>query len=407
MKHSFLAILMCMMSACCLAEETRSQPKYVILAWSGSGMHFYSEDFQDAAILPPNNTLMCQVIKVGEPPQIVKSGVIVEYRFRDNTFSAGKDSKRDKTNFWKFARKLFGVDAEVNKGLTGKGLSGLMDAAGDYFIAQGIPITEYRDGSVADIDRGLWERYPFQLAAIVVKDEKTGVELARTSVVAPVSSEVNCMQCHGDAGAATKKHGIKPTGKYQTNILSLHDKLNPDKYPAPLMHSRPVLCASCHASNALGAMGRQGIPSLSNAIHRRHQDLPEMTPDTNGCYNCHPGPRTQFLRDTMSVNYKLNCTTCHGTMSTVARNLEPWKVEPRCDNGSCHGQGYALDKPLFNQSKSKTGIYCAACHDSAHAIAPSRQESDQIKFKDLQSSPGTLRSCAVCHGRDVQKPFKH
>ncbi|HOU36009.1 MAG TPA: hypothetical protein PK562_01935, partial [Candidatus Omnitrophota bacterium] len=183
MKHSFLAILMCMMSACCLAEETRSQPKYVILAWSGSGMHFYSEDFQDAAILPPNNTLMCQVIKVGEPPQIVKSGVIVEYRFRDNTFSAGKDSKRDKTNFWKFARKLFGVDAEVNKGLTGKGLSGLMDAAGVYFIAQGIPITEYRDGSVADIDRGLWERYPFQLAAIVVKDEKTGVELARTSVV--------------------------------------------------------------------------------------------------------------------------------------------------------------------------------------------------------------------------------
>jgi hypothetical protein len=389
-------------------EETKQPPaKYVVLSWNNLGMHCYSSDFQDMAILPPYNTLWAQVIKVQEPPQIVTAGIIVEYSFRDNTYSAGKDSRLDKTNFWKYAKQLFGVDLAVNTGLAGKALSGQMSLSGDHFVAEGIPLTEYRDSDVSDTDRATWERHPYQLASIVVKDEKTGVELCRTSVVAPVSSELNCGKCHGDDGIATKRNAINPTGKAQTNILSLHDKLNGDDYKVALMQSRPVLCASCHASNALGTNGKQGIPNLSNAMHKRHQDLPEITPDTTGCYSCHPGSRTQCLRDTMSTNYKLNCTTCHGAMANVARNLEPWKVEPRCDNNSCHGQGYALDKPLYNQSKAKTGVYCAGCHDSPHAIAPSRQENDQIKFKDLQGSSGTLRDCIVCHGKEVQKPFKH
>ncbi|MDD4941460.1 MAG: hypothetical protein PHE65_06130 [Candidatus Omnitrophica bacterium] len=407
MKLLCLGMLIFMVCANAVAADVPEQPRYVVFAWSGSGVHFYSSDFQDMAIMPPHNTLYAQVLKVGEPPQVITKGVIVEYSFRENTYSAGKDTRRDKTNFWKYVRQLFGVDVAVNTGLTGKGLSGRMDQVNGYFTAEGIPLTEYRDSSAADIDRALWERHPYQLASIIVKDEKTGVELCRANVVASVSNEMNCGTCHGDAGMATERHGIKPTGKAQTNILSLHDKLNPDKYQVPLMHGRPVLCASCHASNALGRKGQQGIPSLSNAIHRRHQSLTEITPDTQGCYHCHPGSRTRFLRGTMSVNYKLNCTTCHGAISNVARNLEPWKVEPRCDNVACHGQGYALDKSLYNQSRSKTGVYCAVCHDSAHAIAPSSQENDQIKFKDMQSSPGTLRNCSVCHGRDVERPFEH
>jgi len=179
---------------------------------------------------------------------------------------------------------------------------------------------------VSDIDRNLWERHPYQLATIVVKDEKTQVELCRATVVAPVSSEINCAKCHNDDGIATKQYGIIPTGRFQTNIISLHDKLNRDKYDALLMDNRPVLCASCHASNALGLKGRQGLPSLSNAIHRRHQGVPEITPDTAGCYNCHPGSRTQFLRDTMSVNYKFNCTTAMARyrMSQETSNHGRW-----------------------------------------------------------------------------------
>ncbi len=381
--------------------------RYAVLAWSDTGMHCYSSDYSEMALQPPYNTLRAQVIKIGEPPQIITSGVIVEYSFRDNTYSAGTEGKPDKTNFWKYAQKLFGMNLEANKGLSGKGLTGQMDPAGGYFVAEGIPLTEYRDQDVVDIDRNLWERRPYQLATIIVKDEKTGAQLCRATVVAGVSSESNCAKCHADDGIATKRHELNPSGKAGTNILSLHDKLNKDKAGMLLMNNRPVLCAGCHASNFINAKGMQGIPNLSNAIHKRHQGLPEITADTSGCYNCHPGAKTQFLRDTMSANYKLNCTTCHGTMANVARNLEPWRVEPRCDNGSFHGQGYLLDKPLYSRSKSSTGVYCAACHDSPHAIAPSRQENDQIKFKDLQGGPGTLRACSVCHGKEVEKPFKH
>ncbi len=62
-------------------------PKYIVLGWNNLGMHCYNPDFSNLAILPPYNTLIAQVIKVDEPPQIVTSGVIVEYSFPDNTYS--------------------------------------------------------------------------------------------------------------------------------------------------------------------------------------------------------------------------------------------------------------------------------------------------------------------------------
>ena len=46
--------------------------KYVILGWNNLGMHCYNPDFEHVGVLPPYNTLIAQVIKVGDPPQIVK-----------------------------------------------------------------------------------------------------------------------------------------------------------------------------------------------------------------------------------------------------------------------------------------------------------------------------------------------
>ncbi len=157
-------------------------------------------------------------------------------------------------------------------------------------------------------------------------------------------------------------------------------------YPAghtgPLMDRRPILCAECHSSNALNAPGVPGISSLSNAMHRHHKDLPDITPDTDGCYNCHPGLKTRCLRDTMSQNFALNCTTCH--------------VE-----------SYRPDQPLYRLSKGHGGTYCAGCHDSPHAIAPSREPNDGIKFTELQGHTGTLSECTVCHASMPEVPFKH
>ena len=49
---------------------------------------------------------------------------------------------------------------------------------------------------------------------------------------------------------------------------------------------------------------------------------------TNDCYQCHPGPETRCLRDTMSAQ-GMWCTDCHGDMNAVANpNRRPWIDEP-------------------------------------------------------------------------------
>jgi hypothetical protein len=385
----------------------RVNNQYRILAWNNLGMHCYNRDFSDIAILPPYNTLWAQVIKVSDPPVIVTSGIKVEYSFPLNTYSAGKKGFPDKTNFWQYVQPLFGSRPQVNIGLAGKGLQGQMDLSGDHYVAEGIPLTEFTDTTVSKKDLSRWVPSPYQLAQIVVKDSVTGEKLATNIVVAPVSSELNCINCHADNGDATTRYPVTPTGKVTTNILAIHDYLNPGKYSPALMDSRPVLCANCHASAALGAAGQPGVSILSNAMHNHHKDLMDITPDTDGCYNCHPGPNTQCLRCTMSQNYALNCTTCHGTMEQVSKNTSPWLNEPKCDNPSCHGNGYTLNKALYRESMGHGNVYCAGCHDSPHAIAKSRESNDAIKFTMLQGYAGTLKECTTCHATMPDQAFIH
>ena len=355
---------------------------YVVLAWNDLGMHCYNRDFQDLAVLPPYNNLWAQVIRRGDPPQIVTAYVTVSYSFEDNTYSVGK------SNFWDYVLPLFGVDLKPNMGLRGKGLAGVMDVQGDHFVAEGIPLTEFHDSD--------WSTpYPYQLATIIVRTVPHGLELARTVTVGPVSTEMHCDNCHRDGGV----EGIS-TGRVETNILTLHDgEEDDDGLPAvvragSLMPLRPVLCADCHASNALQMPGIADVPSLSNAMHEKHAG--KVPDSTDGCYNCHPGPTTQCLRDVMSHEFGMGCVDCHGGMEQVAKNRDPWLNEPRCD--SCHDSGqYDQNAPLYRMSTGHGGVYCAGCHDSPHAIAPSTQPNDALKFVALQGHDGPVDTCTVCH----------
>ncbi len=243
----------------------------------------------------------------GDPPQIVTTGIQVTYVFTDNTYSVGK------SNFWTYSLQLFGVSLPNNIGLTGKGLAGSMDLKGDHFQADGIPLTEFSDSAPTTAQ-------PFQLATITAKDINTQAVLATAKVVAPVSTEMRCDECHSDTGEATVDGGITPTGKVETNILSLHDKEELSHYPqgyGPLMQNQPVLCATCHASNALGKPGLPGIQNLSNAMHGKHADEGDFPNDTSGCYKCHPGPTTKCLRDVMSTKFGFDLPGL------------PWRFEPR------------------------------------------------------------------------------
>lgn len=357
--------------------EAKAAGGYVILAWNDLGMHCYNRDYQDLAVLPPFNTLWAQVVQVGDPPKIITTGITITYFFPTNITSVGK------TNFWDYDQQLFGVNLPPNVGLAGKGLAGEMDLHGDHFVAEGIPLTEFRDSDLIN-------PYPYQLATLVVSDTVTGLELARTVTVAPLSTEMHCDYCHYDGGLENIA-----TGRVETNILTLHDRENAAEYPpghtGPLMNRRPILCAECHASNALGAPGVAGLPNLSKAMHKAHQDDFQA-----GCYGCHPGPRTQCLRDVMSQR-GMGCMDCHGDMQAVSQNPTPWLKEPRCDNAACHGTDYWQDHNLYRMSKGHGGLYCESCHDSTHAIAPSSQPNDGLKFIAWQGHSGPLDTCTVCH----------
>ena len=383
-------------AAAAAPNEASAGDEYVVLAWNDLGMHCYNPDFQEIGVLPPWNTLWAQVVRVGDPPQIVTEGIRVTFVFTDNTYSVGKSDFWDTSPYQgvQNAQWLFNLDEPLpaNVGLNQVGLSGDMHREGDHFIAEGIPLTEYRDSAPTT-------PYPYQLATVIAYDAGTGQELARTITVAPVSTEMHCGNCHYDNGPGNEDFA---SGVVEQNLLLQHDKENQDEYPpdlaGPLMDRRPVLCAWCHGSNALEAPGKPGIPSLSRAIHGKHAEEEEGPPSTlEGCYQCHPGPQTQCLRGVMATQHGLDCIDCHGTLAQVAQNPNPWFNEPRCDDSGCHGSVYQQDQPLYRMSKEHGGVYCEACHDSPHAIAPSAEPNDAIKFIGWQGHTGTLDTCTVCH----------
>lgn len=376
---------------------------YKLIAWNDLGMHCMGPNYSNLHILPPYNTVWAQLILQGETPQIITQGVTVEYYIENNTYSVGK------TNFWDNAQALFGVNLPPNIGLKGNGLSGVMTAAGDHFIVEGIPLTPYLDGATPIPDN--W--YPYQIGHLIAKDSVTGEILAETRPVVPVSEEMHCETCHADG----MQEDIA-TGNVETNILTLHDQ----EEDTHLMQNRPVLCQQCHGDNALGVPGNPNLPNLSRAMHEKHkldggenvsQTDPEnlkperVTEGTNNCYLCHPGEKTKCLRDVMYTNFGVTCRDCHGdTAAVAAEGRRPWIDLPRCEN--CHAAQYAENpNTLYRNSKGHGGLYCEACHGSPHAILPSSEPNDNLQNIALQGHAGTLDTCEVCHGTVPAGPGPH
>jgi hypothetical protein len=245
--------------------------------------------------------------------------------------------------------------------------------------------------------------------------------LAQLTVFAPVSTEFSCVNCHAEGADATTRYPITTIGKVETNILATHDYLNQDNYAkflasdpdllakTPLQNNQPVNCDWCHGSDATGAPVVGEIKNLSNAMHGHHNltNAPDITPDTQGCYNCHPGPTTQCLRDTMSENFSMSCINCHGDVTAVAQNQHGWLIEPKCGNAGWHGAGYDTTLALYRASTGHGGIYCEACHGSTHAISLIREFNDSVKFFQLQGHTGALSLCRACHLAEPADRFVH
>lgn len=348
--------------------------KYAVFAWNDLGMHCLNPSYDELVILPPYNTVNVQVVKRGNPPSIITGGVIVEYSLVNNTTSS---NKRTYGGFWTYFTSLFGGTAPAKDiGLTGTALSGIMTLKTDHYTAEGIPVVPVDDS-------GTWD--PLQVIEVKVKDNN-GTVLATTRAAVPTSDEINCAKCHtGSSGTSSF-----------LNILKKHDSAE----GTTLVNQKPVLCAKCHGSPALGTSGAGSSGKyLSQAIHGYHATK------NASCYDCHPGVTTQCSRSLahMGTAGDGNCTNCHGDMASVASTIKsgtrvPWVNEPKCI--TCHSgvSGVDTGTALYRNSEGHGSLMCSACHGSPHAMFPSRETKDNYQPNQYQGSKiKTIGSCGICH----------
>ncbi len=343
----------------------------IVLSWNDLGMHCMNKTHANFSVLPPFNNLYAQVIHRGDalnPPFLVTSGITVEYSIPGNTYSVGK------TDFWTYAPALFGVNLPPDVGLTNKGLAGVLDPGVSAYFARGIPVTPWPDADLVN-------EHPFQQALVIARGQG-GAELARSTPVIPVSTELNCIAagCHASESAILQSH--ESVSGFDPNV-------------------RPILCARCHASPALGTTGVPEAKYFSFRMHDAHRFMDQTMTGTAECYTCHPGKQAQCLRGAMSTLHGLVCQNCHGTMGEVANSIDtgriPWVQEPRC--GTCHTAAYAENAgTLFRNSFGHGGVMCEGCHNSTHADLPSRVAADNANVIALQGVAGSLSDCTVCHG---------
>ena len=415
----------------------RSASGWTIVGWNNLGMHCMDADFSVFSILPPYNVVDAQVIDpsgnlVTNP---AAAGVSVTYQAVADPTGSVNTTSQGKTDFWQHVAALFGVALPVDAGLAGKDMPGpsnapqpmTYDSSLQWFEAAGIPITPYDDAG---------EKNYYPLMRLTAKNA-SGQVLATTDVVLPVSDEMNCKACHASGSSPDARpspdwvNDPDPERDYRLNVLLLHDNRNASNptyaaalaakgysasglYPTVVQDGKAILCAACHASEALPGTGYPGVPALTQAVHGLHAYVQDPTngmildasDNRTACYRCHPGSATRCLRGVMGNavaadgTMSIQCQNCHGPMSAVGSPTRTgWLDEPSCQQ--CHtgnavqnnglirytsvfeapgvprvavNQTFATnpDTPgpgisLYRFSQGHGGVKCQACHGSTHA----------------------------------------
>jgi hypothetical protein len=449
------------------------------------------QDYSVLSVLPPYNTIYAKLFTTGSTPTEITSGVTLTYlAFKDvagsiNTTSVGSalspyattPNTAPKTNFWSYARILFLLSPSSDVGLHNWGVQSLtpqsmtygsmaLDVNLNLWKAEGIPTMPYDDNLAVN-------SYP--MAQITAKDSSGNV-LATATVVLNVSDQMSCANCHAPNTdpAAMPSGGWINVPQYtanqnmRLNILKKHDDFSPipaavlaavqaKGYPSyqPSLYqtalnggalNNPVLCASCHLSNALNAAGLNtgvpGVKPLTADMHMLHANvtlpgstttLDNMTdPGNVGCYTCHPGPTVKCQRGAMTGvipgSTAVTCYGCHGNVSRVGTSTRSgWLDEPNCQ--MCHQNGTTYTTAftttdigptgtqrtstdatfatnpnapssgfsLYRYSTGHGSVECSGCHGEQHAEYPTNQPNDQVYSVNLQGYAGRITECSVCH----------
>jgi len=466
MRRAFLPTLLSMLLLLPFWAPASAAPGgYTLIGWNNLGMHCMDADYTVFSVLPPYNTIHAQLVDPSGLLVTAPGGITVTYEAVADPSGSINTTSAGKTNFWDHVLDLFGASPPVDTGLAGRSMPGpsnapqamIFDPAEAWYIAEGIPLTPWDDSMAHNT-------YP--MMRLTARDA-SGAVLATTDIVLPVSDEMTCIACHasGSAPAAEPPSGWvnhpDPEIDYRLNILLRHDQgkgigafyqqtladagYNPSGlYATVTSDGKPILCAKCHASNALPGTGLPGVPPLTNSVHSLHAAVVDpangetLDASTNrgACYRCHPGSTTKCLRGAMGSavaadgTLQMQCQSCHGGMSAVGLTArEGWLDEPVCQ--SCHtgtavhnngqiryttaleanGAPRASVDPtfatspgapapglsLYRFSKAHGGLACEACHGSTHAEYPSSHPGDNAQSLQIQAHAGPLADCTACH----------
>lgn len=424
-------------------EFNSTNDEYILLAWNDLGMHCITDSDPWFVILPPANTLEAQLIKRGDPPNIVTEGVELRYSVQD-----GFRNPSEHVPFWDYSKKIFGADLEKNVGLFGQGVVGKMKlkADGISFIAPAIPVAPYSDDKKVN---------PFPIFTIEAVDTITGKVLAAAKAVTPTSTEMGCRNCHGGGWKVNGKAGV--ADETAINILKAHDKLSGTNLYKDAIEGNPKLCQSCHPDPALGAKGIPGVNFLSSSIHGFHANYMYIA-GSAACAMCHPASPAGNTKCMRGVHNSagVGCVDCHGTLSEHGASLlktkpeleqnsrmlsnlsfknvssqadinarTPWAQEPDCL--TCHEnfEAPAQNKNSFNTwnkefnmlYRERTGdagmVRCEACHGSTHALYPAKNMYDKNRdnLQPLQYMKNTLpigsQGNCICHTIQMDESIHH
>jgi len=196
---------------------------------------------------------------------------------------------------------------------------------------------------------------------------------------------------------------------------------------------RPVLCAVCHASNALPGTGIDGIPPLTAAVHTLHAQVldpsrsfrwkrPTTDPPATGVIRLRDTvpERRHGTRVAPDGTMSMQCQSCHGTMSVVGGTRSGWLDQPACQN--CHtgtarhnngsiryttafsAPGSTARPSMAPSRRTRTcrrqgcpvpvleghgGLACEACHGSTHAEYPSAHDNDNVRAARSRDTRGS------------------
>jgi PKD repeat protein len=474
-KLQLLTVASLLLALSLTAPETARAASAQILGWNNLGMHCMDSDYSVFSVLPPYNTIEAQLI-VGGKLITNGSGYTITYQAVADPDGSFNSTALGKGNYYTFATALYGAALAPEGGLAGWSMPGVSNtpqgmlfeqtnhpAAGvstpvNWFRAEGIPISPFDDAH---------QKNPYPMMRVIAKNGATPI--ATNDIVLPVSDEMDCRTCHASGTQATAQPAAgwvwsdNPERDFRLNILRLHDEhqfvQHRDLYISALAargfnaqglyrgvvaDNKPVLCAICHASEALGTGSYSNIPPLTASVHAKHATVVDpdllITLDNSAhraaCYRCHPGSTTKCLRGAMGGaiakdgSLEMQCQSCHGNMSAVGSlSRVGWFMEPNCQ--SCHSgtatansgqirytssfdtngnvrvpgnQTFAtqLNIPapgisLYRFSAGHGGLQCSACHGSTHAEFPATHRNDNVRNENIQGHAGVMVECTSCH----------